>query len=194
MTRSVRARFMDQRGYIQLVVNQANASWTTTNNLAALINGLVSPDGPEVARAVDAKNVFIRVPDYERANPASFIANIMEAYIDGSQVTGAARVVINERTGTIVMSGDVEISPTIVSHDGLTITMLKPAPVEDDGNPKPQIVTEEFLSLDPANRGGARLADLLAAFNQLKVPAEDRITIVKQMHDAGQLHAELVIQ
>jgi flagellar P-ring protein precursor FlgI len=194
MTRSVRARFMDQRGYIQLVVNQANASWTTTNNLAALINGLVSPDGPEVARAVDAKNVFIRVPDYERANPASFIANVMEAYIDGSQVTGAARVVINERTGTIVMSGDVEISPTIVSHDGLTITMLKPAPVEDDGNPKPQIVTEEFLSLDPANRGGARLADLLAAFNQLKVPAEDRITIVKQMHDAGQLHAELVIQ
>jgi flagellar P-ring protein precursor FlgI len=134
------------------------------------------------------------VPDYERANPASFIANVMEAYIDGSQVTGAARVVINERTGTIVMSGDVEISPTIVSHDGLTITMLKPAPVEDDGNPKPQIVTEEFLSLDPANRGGARLADLLAAFNQLKVPAEDRITIVKQMHDAGQLHAELVIQ
>jgi flagellar P-ring protein precursor FlgI len=194
MTRSVRARFMDQRGYIQLVVNEANASWTTTNNLAALINGLASPDGPEVARAIDAKNVFIRVPDYERANPASFIANIMEAYIDGSQVTGAARVVINERTGTIVMSGDVEISPTIISHDGLTITMLKPEPLGDDGQPQPQVVTEEFLALDPADRGGARLADLLTAFNQLKVPAEDRITIVKQMHEAGQLHGELVIQ
>ena len=192
MTRSVRARFMDQRGYIQLVVNQANASWTTTNNLAALINGLVSPDGPEVARAIDAKNVFIRVPEYERANPATFIANIMEAYIDGSQVTGAARVVINERTGTIVMSGDVEISPTIISHDGLTITMLQPAPDPDEAEPR--LVTEEFLALDPGNRGGARLADLLAAFNQLKVPADDRITIVRQMHEAGQLHGELVIQ
>ena len=195
MTRSVRARFMDQRGYIQLVVNDANASWTTTNNLSALINGLVSPDGPEVARAVDAKNVFIRVPEYERANPASFIANILEAYIDGSQVTGSARVVINPRTGTIVMSGDVEISPTIISHDGLTITMLKPEPKPEPGEElPPQLVTEEFLAIDPANRGGARLADLLTAFNQLKVPAEDRITIVKQMHEAGQLHAELVIQ
>ena len=194
MTRSIRARFMDQRGYIQLVVAEANASWTTTNNLAALINGLVSPDGPEVARAIDAKNVFVRVPDYERANPASFIANILEAYIDGSQVTGAARVVINQRTGTIVMSGDVEISPTIISHDGLTITMLKPPPVGDDGQPAPQVVTESFLALDPNSRGGARLGDLLSAFNQLKVPADDRITIVKQMHEAGQLHAELIIQ
>ncbi|MEO0515083.1 MAG: flagellar basal body P-ring protein FlgI [Planctomycetota bacterium] len=195
MTRSVRARFMDQRGYIQLVVNEANASWTTTNNLAALINGLVSPDGPEAARAIDAKNVFIRVPDYERSNPASFIANILEAYIDGSQVTGSARVVVNERTGTIVMSGDVEISPTIISHDGLTITMLKPEPKPEPGEDlPPQIVTEDFLTLDPSNRGGARLEDLLTAFNQLKVPAEDRITIVKQMHEAGQLHAELVIQ
>lgn len=195
MTRSVRARFMDQRGYIQLVVNEANASWTTTNNLAALINGLVSPDGPEAARAIDAMNVFIRVPDYERTNPASFIANILEAYIDGSQVTGSARVVVNSRTGTIVMSGDVEISPTIISHDGLTITMLKPEPQPAPGEElPPQLVTEEFLSLDPNNRGGARLEDLLTAFNQLKVPAADRITIVKQLHAAGQLHAELVIQ
>ncbi|MEO1236303.1 MAG: flagellar basal body P-ring protein FlgI [Planctomycetota bacterium] len=192
MTRSVRARFMDQRGYIQLVVNEPNASWTTTKNLAALINGLVSPDGPDAARAIDAKNVFIRVPEYERSNPASFIANIMEAYIDGGQVTGSARVVINERTGTIVMSGDVEVSPTIVSHNGLTITMVKPAPPPEDV--KPAIVSEEFAAIDPANRGGARLADLLTAFNQLKVPAADRIAIVKQMHDAGQLHAELVIQ
>ncbi|MEM9883382.1 MAG: flagellar basal body P-ring protein FlgI [Planctomycetota bacterium] len=195
MTRSVRARFMDQRGYIQLVVNEANASWTTTNNLAALINGLVAPDGPEAARAIDAKNVFLRVPEYERANPASFIANILEAYIDGSQVTGSARVVINQRTGTIVMSGDVEISPTIISHEGLTITMLKPEPKPEPGEElPPRQVTEEFLALDPADRGGARLGDLLAAFNQLKVPAEDRITIVRQMHEAGQLHAELVVQ
>ncbi|MEM9417948.1 MAG: flagellar basal body P-ring protein FlgI [Planctomycetota bacterium] len=195
MTKSIRARYINDRGYIQLIVNEANASWTTTNNLAALINGLVSPDGPEAARAIDAKNVFVRVPEYERSNPASFIANILEAYIDGSQVTGSARVVVNERTGTIVMSGDVEISPTIISHDGLTITMLKPEPQPEPGEElPPQEVTEDFIALDPSNRGGARLGDLLTAFNQLKVPAEDRIQIVKQMHEAGQLHAELVIQ
>ncbi|MEE9403808.1 MAG: flagellar basal body P-ring protein FlgI [Algisphaera sp.] len=192
MTKSVRARFMDDRGYIQLVLNQPNASWTTSNNIAALVNGLVSPDGPDVARAVDAKNVFIRVPEYERTNPASFIANVMEAYIDGTQVTGAARVVINERTGTIVMSGDVEISPTIISHEGLTITMLEPQPLPEES--EPTLISEEFLSLDPAQRGGAQLGDLLAAFNQLKVPAQDRIDIIRQMKDAGQLHAQLIEQ
>ena len=192
MTRNVRARFMDDRGYVQLVLNQANASWTTSNNVAALVNGLVSPDGPEVARAVDAKNVFIRVPEYERANPAAFIANVMEAYIDASQVTGAARVVINERTGTIVMSGDVEISPTIISHEGLTITMLSPPPAPEQA--EPTLISEEFIALDPGDRGGAQLGDLLAAFNQLKVPAQDRIDIIRQMKDAGQLHAQLIEQ
>jgi len=192
MTRSVRAKFMDDRGYVQLVLNQANASWTTSSNVAALINGLVSPDGPDVARAVDAKNVFIRVPEYERANPASFIANVLKAYIDGTQVSGAARVVINERTGTIVMSGGVEISPTIISHEGLTITMLQPQPPAEEA--EPTLVSEEFIALDPGQRGGAQLSDLLAAFNQLKVPAQDRIDIIRQMKDAGQLHAKLVEQ
>lgn len=192
MTRSVRAKFMDDRGYIQLVLNQANASWTTSSNVAALINGLVSPDGPDVARAVDAKNVFIRVPEYERANPVSFIANVLKAYIDGTQVSGAARVVINERTGTIVMSGDVEISPTIISHEGLTITMLQPPPLADQA--EPTLISEEFVALDPGQRGGAQLSDLLAAFNQLKVPAQDRIDIIRQMKDAGQLHAQLIEQ
>ncbi len=192
MTRSVRAKFMDDRGYVQLVLNQANASWTTSSNVASLINGLVSPDGPDVARAVDAKNVFIRVPEYERANPASFIANVLKAYIDGTQVSGAARVVINERTGTIVMSGDVEISPTIISHEGLTITMLQPQPPAEDA--VPTLVSEEFVALDPGQRGGAQLNDLLAAFNQLKVPAQDRIDIIRQMKDAGQLHAQLIEQ
>jgi len=192
MTKSVRAKFMDERGYIQLVLNQANASWTTSSNVAALINGLVSPDGPDAARAVDAKNVFIRVPEYERANPASFVANVLKAYIDGTQVGGAARVVINERTGTIVMSGDVEISPTIISHEGLTITMLQPQPPAEQA--EPTLVSEEFVALDPAGRSGAQLSDLLAAFNQLKVPAQDRIDIIRQMKDAGQLHAQLIEQ
>jgi flagellar P-ring protein precursor FlgI len=184
---------MDDRGYIQLVVNPANASFNTSNNLAALVNSLVSPDGPEVARAVDAKSVFIRVPEYERANAVPFINNILETYIDGSQVTAGARVVMNRRTGTIVMSGDVEVSPTIISHEGLTVSMLEanpdqPADAAGDG------AGEDFFAVDPKQRAGARLEELLSAFNQLKVPADDRIEIIKQMHDAGQLHAELVIQ
>ena len=66
-----------------------------------------------------------------------------------------------------------------------------PAP---GGNPIEPLVTEQpFAAMDPDNRGGTRLADLLSAFNQLKVPAKDRIEIIKTMHSSGKLHAKLVI-
>ena len=192
MTRTIRAQYIDSRGYVQLVINPANASFSTATNLAGLINSLVAPDGPDVARAVDEKNVYIRVPEYERANPAVFVNLILDSYIDASQVTGGARVVINQRTGTIVMSGDVEVSPTLISHDGLTVSMIEPAPLPE--LVEPRVVENNVIAIDPADRGGPRLAELLEAFNQLKVPAEDRIQIIRQMHDAGQLHAELVLQ
>ena len=70
-------------------------------------------------------------------------------------------------------------------------TMLPPIP------PTAQIPTEKennFVSVDPEQRGGAKLADLLAAFNQLKVEATDRIAILKEIHRSGKLHAQLITQ
>src|SRR5690606_16732917 len=101
-------------------------------------------------------------------------------------------VVINERTGTIVVSGDVQISPVIISHKGLTITTITPQPAPNVLNP--QVIQDPFLAVDPGGRGGAKLADLLAAFNQLKVEAQDRIEILKLMHQSGKLHAQLILE
>src|SRR5690606_13740689 len=101
------------------------------------------------------KNVVVQVPAYERDNPAAFISQILQTYIDPSQVATGARVVINERTGTIIVSGDVQISPVIISHQGLTITTVTPPaglPIE------PVVEEDPFLAVDPGNRGGARLA------------------------------------
>ncbi|MFW6059101.1 MAG: flagellar basal body P-ring protein FlgI [Phycisphaeraceae bacterium] len=199
LTRDVMSRYLDPKGRITLVINDTNASWPLAHNLASLINGLISPDGAPVAQAIDQKNVVVEVPQYERDNPAAFISQILQTYIDPTQVTTAARVVINERTGTIVISGNVQISPAIISHKGLTINTIA-APQQGDQPDLPddqeqaQGEQQRFITIDPEDRGGAELSDLLAAFNQLKVEAEDRIAILKLMHEAGHLHAQLIIE
>ncbi|MCE9590134.1 MAG: flagellar basal body P-ring protein FlgI [Planctomycetes bacterium] len=192
LTRDVMSQAIDPSGKLTLVLNDSVASWPMASNLAALINGVIAPDGPNIARAIDAKNVVIQVPDYERTDPAAFISNILIAYVDPSQIGDGAKVVINERTGTIIVSGDVQISPVIISHRGLTITTITP-PVEPSIN-SPQLRTDNFVTVDPEKRGGAKLADLLQAFNQLKVDSADRISILKEIHRSGKLHAQLVLE
>ncbi len=192
LTANVAARNVDQFGRLTLVIDQHNATWPMANTIATLINDLMAPDAPPIAAAVDQKNIVIQVPPREQRYPASFIAQVLEIQLDPTLVRTEARVVINERTGTIVMTGDVEISPVVISHKGLTITTITP---ETPPTPEaPQVERQEFVGLDPSRRGGARLADLLAAFNQLKVPAADRIAILKEIHRTGKLHAKLVLQ
>jgi flagellar P-ring protein precursor FlgI len=101
-----------------------------------------------------------------------------------------ARVQINERTGTMIVTGDVEISPVVISHKGLTITTILPPSIPSARNP--QVLTNNAIPLDTTNQGGARLQDLAAAFDQLKVPADDRITIIKELYKTGKLHATLI--
>jgi flagellar P-ring protein precursor FlgI len=193
LTRSVMSQYQDEFGRITLVIDQAHASWTVADNVANLINGLLNPDEPRgIAKAMDQKNVVITIPDPERENPASFISGILKTYIDASQVAPGARVVINEATGTIIIGADVQISPQLVSHAGLTITMLSPpiAPTAENT----QLIEKDFFAVDPQRQETAKLSDLEAAFNQLKVDARSRINIIKAMHESGYMHAELLLK
>jgi len=192
LTQNIASRNVDKYGRITLVIDQQNATWPMANTIATLINDLMAPDSPPIAMAVDQKNVVVQLPEREQANPAPFIAQVMEIQLDPTLVRTESRVVINQRTGTIVMTGDVELSPVVVSHNGLTITTITPptTPTQD----APQVEQNNFLALDPDKRGGAKLRDLINAFNQLKVSAKDRIAIVKEIHRTGKLHAKLVLE
>lgn len=192
LTRDVLSQYMDAHGNLELVINQADASWPVANNIANRINGLMVPDGPNIAQAVDQKNVLVQVPSYERKDPASFISQILQIYIDPANIDTGAKVVINERTGTIVVSGDVEISPVIISHKGLTITTLSPPVKPTVANPQQK--KTNFIAVDPGHRGGTKLSDLLAAFNQLKVKSQDRIDIIKLIYQSGKLHGKLIFE
>jgi flagellar P-ring protein precursor FlgI len=103
-----------------------------------------------------------------------------------------ARVQINDRTGTMIWTGDVEISPVVISHKGLTISIVAPPPVPTPRNP--QVVTRDFIAMDTTGQGNAKLQQLVDMLDQLKVPAEDRIAIVKELYKTGQLHAKLIVE
>ncbi|MCC6580836.1 MAG: flagellar basal body P-ring protein FlgI [Phycisphaeraceae bacterium] len=193
MVRDIRAKFLDEAGRVTLIVDDKIASWPTASNLANHINSVVTlDDGPQIATAVDPRNVVVNVPTADRANPGPFLTQILTSYIDPPMIGTGARVKINEKTGTIVFGADVQISPVVISHKGLTITTITPEP-----QPTPQqpaVDESAWIAVDPEHRGGARLSDLLSALKQLRVEAADRIEIIKELDRIGKLHAKLIIE
>lgn len=192
MVRDVPSMNLDKFNQITLVLQENKASWQLANFIAEAVNGVMvlADDEDPIARAVDQKNVIVKVPDEALPNLSSFISQIMGTTIDSEIASGGAKVTINRAEGTIVMTGDVELSPVIISHKGMTIQIVTPEPEPDPNNPTVENV--DFVALDPDNRGGAGLRQLLDALNTLNVPAEDRIAIIKEIHDLGVLHAKLV--
>jgi flagellar P-ring protein precursor FlgI len=190
MVRDVRAHAIKD-GKLTLVLNNAVAGWPMAAELASLINSALVPDDPDLAIAVDPKNVVIEVPEYERANPANFINEILNTRVYTSMVNTGAVVAVNEKAGTIVVDGEVEIAPIVVRVKGLTITVV--APQQDpNAGAAAQPQEQPFIELDPSKRGGAKLKDLLAALNQLNVEVGDCIALIREIHKSGKLYARLI--
>lgn len=184
------AKYIDN-GKFTLILEDPAASWTMASTIAKIINDAGDGDvGETLAVAIDPKNVVVTIPRSERDRPDSFISRVQRLPVP--MLPTEARVTINDRTGTIIMTGDVEISPVVISHKGLTITTINPPPVPTPRNPV--LTSREVIALDTTNQGGAKLQDLVNALDQLKVPAEDRIAIVKELYKTGKLHAKLIIE
>jgi flagellar P-ring protein precursor FlgI len=181
-------KYWDDAGRFTLVIDNPSASWAMSNTIAKVINE--SGDSEDTAVALDSHNVLVQIPKAEQPRPDSFIARILALPIPPPAGL-EARVLINDHTGTMIVTGDVEISPVVICHKGLTITTITPPPVATARNPI--VATKNAVTLDTTNQGGAKLQDLAAAFDQLKVPAEDRIIIIKNLYDTGKLHAKLII-
>ncbi len=179
-----------ESGRFTLVLEDPSASWTTASTIAKIINDSESAAGEILAVAVDPKNVVVTIPRIELERPDSFISRVQRLPVP--MLPTEARVRINERTGTMIVTGDVEISPVVISHKGLTITTITPAPVPTARNPR--LGSKDVLAIDPQNTGGAKLQDLVNALDQLKVPAEDRITIIKELYKIGKLNAKLIVE
>lgn len=194
----IRMQTLDRGGRLTLHLNPEYSGWSNAKLLANTINqdrqGLLG-DGDEVAFALDEKTVVVTLPDAELANPANFLGTILDIRLDPTLLSTPARVVVNERTGSIVLSGDVRISPAVISHEDLVITTVTPEPEPDPDQPlvtegSSTIVTTEELD----ERNLARASSLLDALKRLDVPVSDQIAILAQLHRGGLLHAEFVVE
>ena len=107
------------------------------NTFYALI--YLSLNGETLAIAVDPKNVVVTIPPIERERPDSFISRVQRLPVP--LLPTEARVQINERTGTMIITGDVEISPVVISHKGLTISTIRPEPIP---TPRTPVVTAKL--------------------------------------------------
>ena len=167
----------------------------TADNIQSAINEAL---GEESAVALGAGSVRITIPEAYQANLVSFIAKVENIEVTTSV---PASVVINERTGTIVVGGDVIIKPCQVAHGTLTIKIetlpiVTPALPFTDADP---VVTEQVnieveepeAHLMPVE--GTSAGDVAEALNRLRVTPRDMISIFQALREAGALEADLEI-
>lgn len=170
--------------------------FTTANNIANAINTKL---GSESAKALDASEVTINVPADRQANLTAFLSELEAISVQSDAV---AKVVLNERTGTVVAGNAVKILPVTISHGSLNID-IKSFPMISQPGAFSSGSTVLFNNLLPfaqqdtakaiALEGASTVQEVAAALNSLKVAPRDIIAIFQALKEAGALAAELVI-
>ncbi len=195
LARDIRPRPMGD--VFDLVIKPYYRSFATARMVANEVNGLVADlerleAAPTIATALDDTTVRVVIPTYERANAAGFVASVLTKRFSPSLLDLPAMVVVNERTGSIVVTGDVEISAVTVGSDRLVVTTTTPPPVPTPADPL--VRRDNWVEFGSAGTVGerARIGDLLEAFKQLNVPVREQIAILSQIDRAGRLHGRLV--
>ncbi|MDK9716769.1 MAG: flagellar basal body P-ring protein FlgI [Trichlorobacter sp.] len=182
-------------GKSSLRLNLAQSDFTTASRIVAAINKTFKG----AAGSSDGGSVMVQIPDEFTSRPVEFIAQLENLEVTQDQ---PARVVVNERTGTVVMGDKVKIAAVAVSHGNLTLTIKEtpkvsqPAPLskgETKEVPRTELKVQEEqkrLSLLPE---GNTIGDVVRGLNLLGVTPRDLISILQSIKAAGALQAELVI-
>ncbi|TWT73533.1 Flagellar P-ring protein precursor [Posidoniimonas polymericola] len=195
MQQDVRTEF-EKDGYVTLVLDRHHADFNVAQTVGELIQNMyrdnfmqdqVSQDEDLLAtlvRVENASNIRVQIPEVYRNDPVTFVAQLMELGV--YNVEPEARVVVNPRAKSIVISGDVGIGDVVVTHRNLTI----------EANPA---AIAKFEKIDPdaysqGGSGSAKLQSLVDAMQDLRVPAGDIIEIIKGIERNGKLHGKLIIE
>jgi flagellar P-ring protein precursor FlgI len=171
--------------------------FTTANNISKKINTTLNGT---YASPADPSSVVMKIPDAYENNVVSFITEIEKLNVEMDMV---ARVIINERTGTVIIGSKVKISPVAIAHGSLAIEIKErpqvsqPLPFSPKGSqtavvPNTNIsVTEQKASL--VEISGVTLGEVIRALNTLGVSPRDLISILQALKASGSLKAELEI-
>ncbi len=197
LERNINSNFINNNA---ITITLREPDFTTAQRIADAIN--VSPRLNGTATPIDAGSVQVQLPGgLSQSQIFGFIAQIEGLNVNADPV---ARVVINERTGTIAVGGNVQLLPAVIAHSGLEIQIQKqvlvPQPAPFTIRP-PQIAESAEITTQEEVRAasalvvrGATVQDIADALNLLQVKPRDLIAIFQALKESGSLQGELIIQ
>ena len=199
--RMVDTPFINSKNF---VMNLHQGDFTTANRISEEINKVF---GSDVAKALDHTSISVRSPK-DPSQKVSFMSLLEN--LEVNPASPVAKVVINARTGTIVIGGDVRVTPAAVSHGSLTVkvsedTNTTPGQTlyDDAGNittataAKTEKDTEIEAGAENASAfvfdAGTSLSDVVDAINAIGTTSADLVAILEALRAAGALRAQMII-
>jgi flagellar P-ring protein precursor FlgI len=182
-----------------IVLNLKRSDFTTARRLAETIN---TSFGGSLADAIDATSIRVRAPA-ENSQRVSFTSEIENLLVEPG--APRARVVVNSRTGTVVIDGNVQVLPAAVSHGSLTVTITESYDVSQPpsfttfGSGRTVVTPRTDIEIDDSAARmfpfgpGTSLEEIVRAVNDVGAAPGDLVAILEALHTLGALRAELVV-
>jgi flagellar P-ring protein precursor FlgI len=188
-----------------VMLNLHQSDFSTAMRVADAVNEVF---GPAVATPLDASTIKVRAP-VDPSQKVSFVSLLENIEVDPARP--AAKVIVNSRTGTIVIGGDVRVTPSVVTHGSLTVRINEDKQITQGNNiaqnqqgvvvaPGAAQVnddTEIIIEQEPARAfifdPGVELSDVVDAINGVGASPADMVAILEALREAGSLRAEIIV-
>jgi flagellar P-ring protein precursor FlgI len=188
-----------------VLLNLHQSDFSTAMRVADAVNEVF---GPAVATPLDASTIKVRAP-VDPSQKVSFVSLLENIEVDPARP--AAKVIVNSRTGTIVIGGDVRVTPSVVTHGSLTvrinedkqitqgnnITQNQQGVVVAPGQAQVNDDSEIIIEQEPARAfifdPGVELSDVVDAINGVGASPADMVAILEALREAGSLRAEIIV-
>ena len=187
-----------------VILNLHQGDFSTALNISQVINETF---GDEMAMPLDKNSIRVRAPN-DPSQKVGFVS--MLENLDVEKASPPAKIIINSRTGTIVISGDVKVMPAAVAHGSLKVTVNENVNVDQADalavgagananagpavqNPDTEIEVEEDVAKAFLFGQGVSLSDIVDSINAVGATSSDLVAILEALREAGALNAELIV-
>ena len=174
------------------------ADFETSARISAVLNQHFKSSEP-VAHADNSALVSVRLPEEYKSRPTEFVAELESLLVEPDSI---ARVVVNEKTGTVVLGADVHISPVAIMHGNLTVSiqtkpLIVPAGLSSTTGattvPETTTTAKDDKSRNLVLNDGATVEELVRALAAIGSTTRDVVAILEALKAAGALQAELEV-
>ncbi|MBL8231790.1 MAG: flagellar basal body P-ring protein FlgI [Bryobacterales bacterium] len=176
-----------------------NPDFTTAARITDAINRRYGTGGPSVAKAESSAVVVVDTPSRYSLRAVEFLAEVENLSVDPDRT---ARIVVNERTGTVVLGKDVRIAPISILHGALSVEIQtefdvsQPSPLSPGSTtvvPQARVAAREEKAKQIQLKQGATVEDLVKALTAIGSTARDIIAILQNLKSAGAIEADLEV-